>query len=64
LLDLMNARPHMRNSVNLTPAEHRAYCEGYYCALVYSLRCLDLAVQNFELAKRTRRQAARRKVSA
>lgn len=64
IVDLMNARPHMRNSVTLTPSEYRAYCEGYYTALVYALRCLDLAERSRQLAKRTQRAERRRKVSA
>ena len=64
IVDLMNARPHMRSSVKLTPPEYRAYCEGYYCALVNCLRCLDLAVSRFALAKRTQREERRRKAGA
>lgn len=57
----MNARPHMRTSATLSPAELLAYSDGYYTALVYALRCLDLAEQRFELAKRTRRRVARQR---
>jgi hypothetical protein len=51
----------MRTSAALSPAECRAYSEGYYTALVYALRCLALAEQRFALAKRTRRRVARQR---
>ena len=60
----MNARPHMRSSARLSANEYRAYAEGYYTALVYALRCLDLAERTFALNKQTRRRVARQRESA
>ncbi len=64
IADLMDSRPHMRKNVQYTPAELEAYHEGYYTALVFALRCLDLAWERFWRYACARREANRRKRSA
>jgi len=41
--DLATVKPHERTTHNFTPAEWAAYCDGYYTALAFALRVMDMA---------------------
>jgi len=66
IMDLLESRPHMGKNVNRTVGELHAYHEGYYTGLVYALRVLDLAVNNYQAdtARRRARERAKRSASA
>lgn len=61
IVDLTQARPHMRKNVSFTPAEFKAYNEGYYAGVIYSLRVADEAVARYQLGTRTRRTMNKKK---
>ncbi len=64
IAELTSARPHMRKSVHLGPAEFRTYSEGYYTGVIMALRVADLAVNRFKLATRTIAAHTRQRRSA
>jgi len=64
ILDLLQARPHMRTLARFDLREQRAYSEGYYTALVMALRVLDAAIEVHEHAERERRRRGNHKRSA
>lgn len=64
IAELTHARPHMRSSARFSPAEMRAYHEGYYTGVIMALRVADLAVGRFRTTTATLRAARRQKRSA
>ena len=64
ILDLMQARPHMRTSARYDVRELRAYSEGYYAALVAVLRAVDHARIVHQHVADAKRRATRRAKSA
>ena len=64
IVDLIQSRPHVHDSAPMTATELAAYQRGYYTALTYALRVVDLAETNYKRATVARRAATRRKRSA
>lgn len=54
--ELTMVRPHVPADARFTPGAYRAYCEGYYMALVMALRVMDFAL----VRRRMRRELAAR----
>lgn len=62
--DLARSRPHQRERDRFDPIEWRAYCQGYYMALVTTMKVLTLAAARFKSRVQTRRLETRRRKSA
>ena len=64
ILDLTRSRPHMRASARFSPAELKAYHEGYYTGVIYALRVAEAAIDRFRLRVADLRARRREKRSA
>lgn len=59
--ELSTVRPHEPDDAKFTRADYAVYTQGYYTALVYALRVMELALERWRLRLRARRQAAERR---
>ena len=55
---LSTVRPHEARERGYTRVEWPIYCEGYYTALVFALRVMQLALERRQRVARHKRRAA------
>ena len=54
--ELATINPPVRKNVKLTPAEYRAYCQGWTEALAHALAVSELALEQFEMRENLARR--------